>query len=218
MIGSWKELGMDLFDGKQTGVLDGLCVTLDSLARSSGIGYPFFLRTGHFSGKHDWENTCYVKDKVDIRSNLIRLANMEVIVGASAGAVNPFCVWVVREMLPTKPRLVCTAYGNFPIARELRVFVDGSRVAYHVPYWPDGAIEEGSPKELDWAEKLNELQSFSADELAELCSLASRAGGACRGRWSVDLLETDCGWYITDMAEAEKSYGYDPDNKGWGFD
>ena len=39
--------------------------------------------------------------------------------------------------------------------------------------------------------------------------LASQAGKACGGQWSVDLLETDRGWYITDMAEAVKSYGYD---------
>jgi len=53
------------------------------------------------------------------------------------------------------------------------------------------------------------LQSFSVEELSELHELASQAGKACGGQWSVDLLETDRGWYITDMAEAVKSYGYD---------
>jgi len=130
LVGNWKELGRALFDGEDSQVLDGLCSMLNALVKSSRINYPCFLRTGHFSGKHDWEKTCFVKDSMDLRGNLIELANMEEIYGAVAAAKNPQCVWVVREMLPTKPQVTCEKYGNFPIARELRVFVDYSTVVY----------------------------------------------------------------------------------------
>ena len=42
--------------------------------------------------------------------------------------------------------------------------------------------------------------------MAELRNLASAAGKAVGGEWSVDILETRRGWYITDMAEAYKSW------------
>ncbi len=42
--------------------------------------------------------------------------------------------------------------------------------------------------------------------MAEIRSLASRAGAAIGGAWSVDILETTRGWFVTDMAEAHKSY------------
>ena len=45
--------------------------------------------------------------------------------------------------------------------------------------------------------------------MAELRNLASAAGKAVGGEWSVDILETRRGWYITDMAEAYKSWHWE---------
>jgi hypothetical protein len=37
-------------------------------------------------------------------------------------------------------------------------------------------------------------------------TFAKAAGCAVGGAWSVDILETKRGWFVTDMAEAEKSF------------
>lgn len=47
------------------------------------------------------------------------------------------------------------------------------------------------------------------DNEAELSSLAAAAGRAVGGAWSVDLLETSRGWFVTDMAEAGSSWHWD---------
>lgn len=38
--------------------------------------------------------------------------------------------------------------------------------------------------------------------------MACKCGELCGGKWSVDVLLTRKGYYVTDMAEAEKSYGW----------
>jgi hypothetical protein len=45
----------------------------------------------------------------------------------------------------------------------------------------------------------------------QLTDLANAAGQAVGGAWSVDVLETRRGWYVTDMAEAASSCHEWPD-------
>ena len=44
------------------------------------------------------------------------------------------------------------------------------------------------------------------NDLLTLVQLATKAGRALGGSWSVDILETARGWFITDMAEADRSF------------
>ena len=206
-FGTTKEVQATVVDGEHSELLCGIAGVLESLVDASGIGYPYFLRTGHFSGKHQWEKCCFVDRDSRLIDNIRNLANFEALAGVSCA--NPSSVWVVREMLPTKPIITCTNYGNFPVAREIRVFVDGPDIAYLVPYWPEGAIEEGVPAESNWRGRMADLMLFSDDDLNKVLELASKAGAAVGGRWSVDILDTERGWFITDMAVAEMSYGYD---------
>jgi len=120
----------------------------------------------------------------------------------------PVNVWAVREMLPTQPLFRCAGYKGFPVVREFRVFVDGSTVLYRNPYWPDGAIEEGKPDVLNWRELLRRANELTDDEATVINRLASQCGNAVGGKWSVDVLETSRGWYVTDMAVAERSWGW----------
>ncbi len=167
---------------------------------------PWFLRTGQTSGKHEFDRTCYVTDIEQVENHMGALIMFSQCADMFGLEVSKF---VVREYLPVKAAFKCKRYGNMPVVRELRVFIDTDRVVYHVPYWPTEALEEGEPDILYWQSKLRSVQYFSEDELAAVLDLASRCGYACPGRWSVDILDTERGWMVTDMAEAEKSYGYD---------
>lgn len=168
-------------------------------AAADGIGYPCFLRTGQTSGKHDWENTCYLPSRTVLREHVIGIVEY----GEMATLMGLPCDWwAVREMLPTLPITTCPAYGNMPVCREFRVFVDdGSARCWH-PYWPMDALERGGAAEAK--ESFDALCSCA--DLETVLSLARRAGEAAGGSWSVDMIETSRGWFVTDMAEAEKSF------------
>lgn len=185
------------FDGE-----DGTGATkpfFDALAASAAeIGFPCFLRTDHTSGKHDWERTCFVQSAADILQHVYNIAEFSECISV------PWDVWVVRELLPTIPLGVCLGYGNMPICREFRFFVDDGVVRCWHPYWPLHALEIGcAPDDLD-CEALCRM-----DDEPALRALASAAGAAVGGSWSVDLLETRRGWFITDLAEAHKSFHWD---------
>ena len=169
---------------------------------AEGIGYPCFLRTGHTSGKHDWDRTCYVQSADDVANHIVSIVEYS----EMAGIIGlPSKVWAVREFLPTKPLGLCPAFGNMPICREFRFFVEDSSVRCWHPYWPRHALEQGG------ADISNEnYEAFcQLDDGDGLHEMALAAGAIVGGAWSVDFLETERGWYLIDMAEAEKSFHWE---------
>lgn len=182
---------------------DGAAKSLvDDIGRAAeAIGFPCFLRTDHTSNKHRWDETCFLRRVEDIPRHVAALAEFS----EMADIISlPYRTWVVREYLPITPFGRCPDYRNMPICREFRFFVDGGTIVCAHPYWPKRALEEGgAPADLDYP-ALCEM----ADERA-LRGLAAAAGRAVGGAWSVDILETQRGYYVTDMAEAEKSFHWD---------
>ena len=179
--------------------------------------FPIFLRTGLASGKHRWERTCFVQSHEFLGRHVVALVEFS----AMADLMGLPCdVWAVREMLPTTPVLTLPAYGNMPLCREFRCFVrDGDVLCVH-PYWPWRAVERGFQyvtSEDPWTEEpVHDVPPGVRDTWRNLCvrgkheceirSLASRAGTAVGGEWSVDVLETERGWVVIDMAEASRSW------------
>lgn len=174
-------------------------------------GPPAFLRTAHTSDKHNWRRSCYIADGSvnELKQRVFNLAEaseMADIMGL------PWDTWVVREFLPTIPWTTCPNYRGMPVCREYRVFVVEGRVCCLHPYWPEAALIEGGVSSAALAEgdmgglDYDAFITLTSDELAALTDLAKRAGRAVPGAWSVDILETQRGWMITDMAEAHKSW------------
>ena len=78
------------------------------------------------------------------------------------------------------------------------------------PYWPLTALQDGEWEvDADEATAYAELCHVDYQDLMALKDIVSRAGVACGGAWSVDLLETERGWFLTDMAEAHKSFHWE---------
>lgn len=195
----------DRFDGRRGKdggkALTGFAAHIASEVRRD-FGFPFFLRTDHTSGKHEWSRTCYVGSAGDLAAHMVVIAEYSEIVDMIG---LPWETWVARELLPTAPIGTCPLYRDMPICREFRAFVGGGKVVCVHPYWPREALEKGgarlSPRDYH---KLSTLRDVG--ELEQVRDLAARAGAAIGGAWSVDILDTARGWCITDMAEAERSW------------
>lgn len=204
-----------VFDGNP--IPDSVKPFLDSLADAvRRLGNPAaFLRTGQTSGKHNWKNTCYVESADDIASHVINIIEFSECCDFMG---LPWDIWCVREMLPIKPLIITGAYGDMPVNREVRSFVsNGSIVCVH-PYWPKQAIMEGININEDLVDQpLRKLLRFVDDVYEELCEwdkdavsgLVQQVADTISGDWSVDLLETDNGWYVTDMAIASMSFHWE---------
>ena len=176
--------------------VDQFCLAIHGAA--TNVGYPAFLRTDHTSDKHSWKDSCFLRYHIYIRYHLfaiVEFSSMADMIGL------PCDRWAVREYLPIKPLGHCPLYKDMPVCREYRFFVTGGRVDCWHPYWPKEAIIEGglSEKEID-------IEALHAEPPGKLFQLAESAGRAVGGSWSVDILDTEKGWYITDMAEAWESW------------
>jgi len=187
------------FDGKEGNESDeDFYKELADAAMS--LNLPCFLRTDMTSAKHQWERTCYLSSIEKLRYNVFEIAEFS----ACCDLMGiPWDTWVVREFLPTIQLGKCQRYGNMPVCREFRVFVDSGNVRCWHPYWPLDSLKQGKVSDLDY-ESL-----CVTEDINFLHDLAREAGLAVGGSWSIDILETKRGWYVTDMAEAHKSFHWE---------
>jgi hypothetical protein len=116
-------------------------------------------------------------------------------------------IWAIREFLPVKLLAVLPRYGNMPAVREWRCFVRDGKLECQHPYWPADALAEGIGEPVG-AESLFKILARSTPEIeAECTRLAEAAGKAVGGGyWSVDVLQTARGLYLTDMAQGDESF------------
>jgi hypothetical protein len=199
-----------LFDGEQPKGWNDLRRSIIHAAERVSRTGPWFLRTDFGAAKHSWKKTCFVTDLSSIGRHIAAIAEEHEM---QFPFVPPCDNWVVREMLPTKP--IFTAFwGDMPITREFRFFVRDDEVEHTQFYWPADALKDSHPSAKDWRKRLRKINEFSGTrEQAQLYDLARRVSRAVPGFWSVDLLDTERGWFVTDMAEGEKSYRWEPKTK-----
>lgn len=184
---------------------DGLKPMADGIAEAAkDFGFPFFLRTDYSSAKHYWKDTCFVEKREGLEDHIHQIAEFSLMADIMG---LPIDRWIVREFLPTTPAFY--AFRDMPITREFRLFVRDGIIEHIQPYWPEHAIEDHEGFCEDWRERLKFLSELGDDRQA-ITDLALQASVACPGFWSVDCLHTTRGWFITDMAEGEKSYKYGP--------
>jgi len=211
---------IELLEGNTPAGWGGFLADLNVAIGKIG-GSPCFLRTGQGSGKHQWKRTCYLDLATGTLPNHIaRLVEWSETVDFIGLPSN---VWVVRELLPTEPLCVLPAYGDMPLVPEARCFVkDGNVLCWH-PYWPINAIRDGFPvakPEDRFAEEAKRdvpanfeeiVAGAHALDMRQFLPLAERAAVvfAGDGAWSVDLLPTRRGWFVTDMAIAQRSFHWE---------
>ena len=195
------EIGHDamigLCDGDSSGIVP---FTSQIQAVAERIGYPLFLRTDLASGKHDWENTCFVQRPDDLLAHIVAVVEDNEMGWLDYRAI------VIREYVQMDTAFTAF-YGNLPIGRERRYFVCDEEIECHHPYWPADAFERHTPSVDNWEEVLVELSIESADEVSLLTAYAIQVAACFEGYWSVDFCRAADGvWYFIDMAEGDKSW------------
>jgi hypothetical protein len=175
------------------------------------FGYPCFLRTGHGSGKHEWQRTCHVPDAASMAAHVLALIEWSECVDMFG---LPTETWVVREMLPLVTSFVAF-HGRMPINKERRYFFDDGpgatsapRVVCHHPYWPEAAVADGLPETADWKKSLAQLNEETPEEIALLTAMTERLVATFdHGAWCIDWAQAvDGTWYPIDMAEARRAF------------
>lgn len=165
------------------------------------LGYPVFVRTDQASGKHDWKETCFIKNHFTLFKNIHNV----ILFNFSAGFVGlPFKALVFREFIPLHTRFTAFS-GDMPIGKERRYFINEGKVVCHHPYWPEDAIYNAN--RVDWKIVLKELNKESEEEISLLTSHAEKVGKVLKGFWSVDFALTDKDeWILIDMAQGIDSW------------
>lgn len=210
---------LHILDGKTP---EGFADLVESIRTAAdAIGWPIFLRTGQTSAKHNWRNTCYVPTPGNVPQHVCGIVEFS----AMADFMGlPTDVWAVREMLPTRPVMTLSGYGDMPLVREFRCFVKDAEILCVHPYWTRASVIQGLPldvqsgESIDWKSGPEQTMPMNFDQMYEaLCrldsddedavrGLAAAAGKAVGGEWSVDMINTDRGWFLTDMAIAAQSF------------
>ena len=170
------------------------------------IGFPLFMRTDHFSGKHSWNRTCYVDKLHNLEANLLNLVEESEMAGMLGLPVNAI---VFRKYVEMESAFI--AFGGLPVSKERRYFVKDGRVKCHHAYWIEPAIEfwgaTRAEEPPDWREKLQALNYESDVEIDLLTTYAQQVSQVLSGYWSVDFcLSKSKMWYLIDCATGEQSW------------
>lgn len=169
------------------------------------VGYPFFLRTGHTSNKHDWNESCFIENENKLPTHIQNIFEHSLMANMEGGF--PINIWVIRKMIPTEAYFYAFS-GNMPITKEIRIFFDKGKVLCIHPYWPKDSFHDMT-SEKDWEIKYQKLVEFPDGTVRELRKLTNKIAQHFEGFWSIDwLLGKDNKWYAIDMAIGEDCYHY----------
>ena len=169
------------------------------------VGYPLFLRTDLLSGKHNWEQTCYVKSEDELIQHVYALIEESACAGVLGLDIRAF---VFREFIELDWKF--KAFRGLPISRERRYFIKDGKVLCHHPYWIEDAIARGwhkYPLPANWREILKQLNVETPEEVQVLTEYAEKVAKTVDGYWSIDFAYSKSGkWYLIDMARGLASW------------
>ncbi len=178
------------------------------------IGYPLFLRSDQGSGKHWWEDTCFVAIKRNLIRNLTKLVEWH----ESVSLIGlPCWALVFREYIDMDSKF--KAFNGMPISPERRYFIKGGVFVKKTPYWPVDSIQfrKDRPQDEhgeDWEALLQEMNKETPEEIALLTKYAEMVGDVLDEYWSIDFCKGLNGkWYLIDMARGEVSWDPDKDKE-----
>jgi hypothetical protein len=169
-----------------------LIIAMDSM------GYPCFLRTDYTSARKNWKESCRVADPTAVENHVAVIVSSCLSFWLPAPVPD---VWVVQELLPLVSHGACPFFGDIPICKSFRFYVtDGNVDAWH-PYWSEESLNEG---EAVFDEGWDYAKLSDPGDIDFLKNIASSAGKALSGKWAVDMIESEKGWYIIDMTAGKE--------------
>lgn len=198
-------------DGDQsyTDLLQQFFFSLRKIIRDE-FNLPVFLRTGHTSGKHWWDHTCYLENLDDLPLRVHRLMQFSLM----QMPMLPWGEWVIREYIPVRTRFRAFS-GRMPITNEWRYFIGGGDVLCRHPYWPWEALaHQYVSVTKDRAKEV--VEAMATRMYPELADKSKHVALHLHREkedeaWSLDWMQGKDGvWYAIDMALAKESY-HDPE-------
>lgn len=167
---------------------------------------PVFMRTDYYSGKHNWDRTCYIDTLDKVHKNLFELV-VESKMADIMGPGLPINAIIMREFISMDSRF--TAFFGMPVNPERRYFIRDGKSLCHHPYWVKDAIRENASKLLpeNWESIVDEINSESEEEIKVLTGYSQKVADVLDGFWSVDFCKAKDGrWILIDCAEGAKSW------------
>jgi len=187
---------------EQTAALFKFRQVLEEMGRR--IGYPFFLRTGHTSHKHNWATTCFIQNKAVLMNHAQDIAEWSIMADMKGGL--PINVWVARKMIDVAPAFEAFS-GKMPITKEMRYFFKDHKMLCSHPYWSEKSLDGHVRDDKNWKLKLQGMNSLSSEDKILLKSQTEKVALKFEGYWSIDWLKGKDGrWYVIDMATGEDSF------------
>jgi len=165
------------------------------------VGMPVFIRTDQMSGKHAWKDTCYYDGSQELWKHITQLCEESWSCDLFGVRVAGFAVRQYIELdAPFK-----AFWGEMPVARERRYFVEDGEVLCHHPYWIEKAINR--PSTSAWEGLLKKLNREPKHEIKTLTAYAEDLSCKLPGYWSLDFARAKTGgWYFIDAATGEHSW------------
>ena len=172
---------------------------------ANSIGYPLFMRSDQGSGKHQWNHTCFVKDRMHLFGQLTRLVEWH----ETLFPPMPFGAIIFREYIDMDSKFC--AFEGLPISPERRYFINNGDIVDSTSYWPEDSIRfYKSTKEyedLPWRDLLEEMNKETPEEIELLTKYALEVARFFKDYWSVDFCRSlNSKWYLIDMARGEVSW------------
>lgn len=169
------------------------------------LGYPVFMRTSQSSNKHGWKNTCFVESSEHLTNNLSNLLEHDFLSDLVPNAI------VFRKYIPMESYFTAW-YGDFPVNKEIRCFINEGKVACIHSYWFEDAVKQGEKfaSDKNWRKKMNLITSISDEDLTSITNQLEQVIPIFgNGWWSVDFSKSVTGtWYLIDMALGLCSYHF----------
>lgn len=182
---------------------------LDNLNLKHGRSY--FIKTGIFSNKFDFNSSCKLSNPSDIGNQFLSMYYTSMILGAHS--TNEI---VVRDYIP---QLINTRsiYNGMPLRPEYRIFVDidgnNSKLIDVIEYWHPEVMKNGikgndlaaykSEEEMLHEEFLKN-KDYVGKHVLNIAKLIE--SNTLAGKWSIDVMQHgDSLFYLIDCARMDRS-------------
>lgn len=166
----------------------------------------FFMKTGIFSNKFDFQDTV-IRDRETVGSKYLSIFYASMMVGADETSEVVF-----RELIEDKEQRE-TIYNGMPLHTEFRVFYDfdSKKEVGIVNYWHPDVMKGGLRSETDLEIYKSSESTLIAEyeehkfEVIEEVKKFMRGEDKISGKWSIDVMKNGDEYWLIDMARMEKS-------------
>lgn len=205
----WKEAREFIYDN--VGSLDNYIAYIHENIKDLHLSKPYNIKNGTFSDKFNARNCFCYRDEIPTRFLQIEYMSYIMETGGNTELV-------IRDVIQTRNRDICSIYNGLPLRPEFRAFIDfdTKEIKYIVNYWDYDYCYPNMPTLQDkiiFDNRKEYLENSFNDLYDDVYKLLKTNifNSNIKGQWSVDIMyEPDNKeFWLIDMALANRSAYYD---------